>query len=281
MNLPNKKSTYSFVFLSIVASCSPSETKDVSVYQVGSGEPLIVMLGGSEGGYPHISFLVDEFVASGMSVAEIAYFGLPDGPKYLSEISVDAVAAEIQALSAQHSCVGVLGISKGAELALILASYKNISDVTVATAPSSVVWQSSKTTIFSASSWVLDGDPMPYVPYRTFSWAALSAAWDVNSALDVHLNGLANTSAVGQAVIPVERIDQPVLLQAAAHDQVWPSLDMSQSILDRANHLNPNHEITLKSYDHDHYLLEDWDAVHDLTTFIKDEMAECAGSIEN
>lgn len=238
------------------------------------------MLGGSEGSFPHISFLVDKFVANGMSVAKIAYFGFPNGPKDLSEINVDAIANAIDALGAEHSCVGILGISKGAELALILASYKNISDVTVAVVPSHIAWQSSKTSVFGASSWVLDGEPMPYVPYKTFSWAALSAAWDVNRSLDLHLKSLENASAVEAALIPVERIEQPVLLQSAAYDQVWPSLEMSQAILVRATRLNPDHEIALKSYDHDHYLLGNSNAVADIFAFLKDEMSDCSDQIK-
>jgi hypothetical protein len=249
---------------------------EVSAYQVGNGKPLIIFLGGSEGGYPHISFLVDAFVASDISVAEIGYFGLPNTPKYLSEISVEAVAYKIEELSNNHSCVGLLGLSKGAELALVLASYKDISDVTVALAPSNVVWQSSKASLLKASSWTLRGKQMPYVPYKSFSWAAVSAALNVNDALALHKRSLRNTEAVDKAVIPVENIDHPVLLQGAIRDQIWPSNEMANAAFERAERLNPAHKFTLRTYDHDHYLLRNRGAVDDLVSFLKAELLNCA-----
>ena len=47
------------VFLALISAVWTSSMKgEVSVNQVGNGKPLVVFLGGSEGGYPHISFLV-------------------------------------------------------------------------------------------------------------------------------------------------------------------------------------------------------------------------------
>jgi esterase/lipase len=265
---------FAFLTLACVAF-APAARGEVSVFQVGKGKPLIVFLGGSEGGYPHIPFLVDEFVASDISVAEIGYFGLPETPKHLSEISIDAIAAKIEKLSENHSCVGILGLSKGAELALVLAAYKNVSDVTVALAPSSVVWQSSKASLSKASSWTLNGKQMPYVPYKSFSWAAVSAVLNVNGALALHEKSLTDTEAAKRAVIPVERVDQPVLLQGATRDQIWPSYEMANAVFERVNRLNPGHKFTLKTYDHDHYLLRNREAVDDLVNFLKRELLTC------
>lgn len=165
----------------------------------------MVFLGGSEGGYPHISFLADTFVESNITVAEIGYFGLPNTPKHLNEISVDAITSKIEKLSEKHSCVGVLGLSKGAELALVLASYKDVSDVTVALAPPNVVWQSSKTSPSKVSSWTLGGKQMPFIPYKSFSWAAISAALNVDEALALHQKSLKNTEAADRATYQLKK----------------------------------------------------------------------------
>ena len=194
------------VFLALISAVWTSSMKgEVSVYQVGNGKPLVVFLGGSEGGYPHISFLADAFVESNITVAEIGYFGLPNTPKHLNEISVDAITSKIEKLSEKHSCVGVLGLSKRAELALVLASYKDVSDVTVALAPPNVVWQSSKTSPSKVSSWTLGGKQMPFIPYKSFSWAAISAALNVDEALALHQKSLKNTEAADRATYQLKK----------------------------------------------------------------------------
>lgn len=259
----------------MATACTHSIKKEVSTYQVGEGASLVVLLGGSEGGYPHVPHLVKRLVENDFSVAEIAYFGLPEGPKHLSEINVDAVSAEIQALGESYSCVGVLGASKGAELALVLASYKSVSDATVAVTAPHVVWQSSKISLLKASSWTIDGEPMPFVPYDTYSLAAVSAALDVRKALNLHMRSLEKALPYKAAIIPIENATQPVLIQAALHDQVWPSTDMANAIMDRVNRLNPANGFTLKAYDHNHFLLSNSDVVDDLISFFKEELVDC------
>lgn len=261
--------------LFLKAGCTPQDFDEVAHYKIGDDAPLIVLLGGSEGGYPHIPFLIEEFRSRKISVAEIAYFGLPNGPKHLQEIDIDSVAAEINELSQDHSCIGVLGISKGAELALLLAAYQPVSDVTVAMVPSHVAWQSSRLSIRNTSSWVRQGAPLDFVPYNTFSLTALRAGLDYEKALPLHMAALENAEAVQSAAIPVEEIDQPVLLQSAVRDQIWPSASMSLSIIERANQFDAEHRITHLQYDHDHYLLENQEAVSDLLSFFDTAFNEC------
>jgi dienelactone hydrolase len=255
--------------------CTPQDFDEVAHYKIGDDVPLVVLLGGSEGGYPHIPFLIEKFRSRGISVAEIAYFGLPNGPKYLQEINIDSVAAEIGELSQRHSCIGVLGISKGAELALLLAAYQPVSDATVAMVPSHVVWQSSRVAIRNTSSWAFQGTPLDFVPYNTLSVKALLAALDYEEALPLHMAALENAEAAQNAAIPVEDIDQPVLLQSALRDQIWPSVLMSLSIIERANQFNAEHRITHQQYDHDHYLLNSHEAVSDLLGFFYTAFEDC------
>jgi esterase/lipase len=258
------------------ASCSPQDFNEVSSRKASDDEgPLVVILGGSEGGYPHVPLLIREFRSRGISVAEVAYFDFPNGPRHLQEISIDAVSERIAALGQPHNCIGILGISKGAELALLLAAYQPVSDVTVAMVPSNVVWQSSRISLRNTSSWTIGGRSLDFVPYKTLSIMAVRAAMDYNKALPLHMAALGNTKAVQGAVIPVERIDQPVLLQSALNDQIWPSSLMASQIIDRVESFGVEHQITHISYDHDHFLLGNGAAVSDLLEYLSSALDQC------
>ena len=97
---------------------------------VTDGEPrtMVALLGGSDGGYmPVKSSISLELLLAGHRVAPIAYHGAVGTPKHLSEISIDAVASRItdlaKASGTPDGCVGIVGISKGGELTLLLASF--------------------------------------------------------------------------------------------------------------------------------------------------------------
>ncbi len=203
--------------ISLLAGSAYAERIDidqVAVQRVGNTGPLVVLLGGSEGGFLNVTSLNDALVAEGFQVAELAYFGFQGGPPHLSEININEVLNGLQILAEQVSCVGVFGVSKGAELALLLSANSEIVDATVAMVPLHVVWQSSKISIVGASSWILHDKPLDYVPYDIVSFAAARAALNPNNALTMHINALENADAVTRSAIPIEQIRGPVLLQA-------------------------------------------------------------------
>ena len=98
---------------------------------------------------------------------------------------------------------------------------------------------------------------------------------DYNKALPLHMAALGNTKAVQAAVIPVERIDQPVLLQSGLNDQIWPSSLMASQIIDRVESFGVKHQITHISYDHDHFLLDNGAAVSDLLEYLSSALDQC------
>lgn len=261
------------VWTALVSHSSP--TRDVALRHAGTGEALIVIFGGSEGGFLRNPRLISRLNSEGFQTASLAYFGFPDGPQQLSEINLDAIAQSIQAESEHFQCVGVLGVSKGAELALTLAARFDLAQATVAVVPSHVVWQSSAIRLSRASSWQLAGAPLPFVPYEMLSLAALRAATDPDQALALHELSLAQHTDWEAVAIPVEMISHPVLLQAAEWDQIWPSLAMSRHIIERANRLRPGHAITMRSYAHDHYLLNAPVVSDDLVAFFQTHLKEC------
>lgn len=247
-------------------------TSDVGVVEkVGGGlltlsgpsiaEPrtMIVVLGGSDGGYMTAkSTIVMDLLMAGHRVASIGYHGATGTPDHLREISIDAVASRIAALSkasgTPSGCVGVLGISKGGELTLLLASLTDVGDVYVAMTPSDVVWQASNPSLRRKSSWTYSGQPLPFVKYPRFSRATMKALRDVRQAGDLHSLALRKAKNFEAARIPIEQATAPILLQAGTQDKLWPTEAMSKRLIARLATDKPKHDLELKTYELDHFL---------------------------
>lgn len=199
-------------------------------------QTLIVGLGGSEGGNPWASQYWkaqrDRFLAQGYAVLALGYFGTKESPAKLDRISIDAIHAAItQAASnplINSRCVALIGGSKGAELALSMASLYSDYDAVVAIVPGSAVFPALTMTM-DTSSWSHQGRELTYVPFTPDAYPALIKR-DLRGAFEKLME---NTQAMEAASIPVEKINGPVLFISATKDEMWPSSEMSVQMMDR------------------------------------------------
>jgi uncharacterized protein len=204
----------------------------------GQNQPLIVGFGGSEGGNlfagERFKPAVDGFLAQGYSFLAVGYFGAPGTPKELDRIAVeavhDAIADAARNPKVNPACIGLVGGSKGAELALLLASlYPDIKAV-VGLVPGLAVFV-AHTSTGTTPSFSLNGKPLPFVPIPQSAVKFLQPgnrnlrlAWE---------EMLKDKPAVEKAAIAVERINGPILLISAKRDEYWPSTEMSDQIGER------------------------------------------------
>jgi dienelactone hydrolase len=197
----------------------------------GGRHPAVLVLGGSGGGIPPAAGPAGGLASRGYAVLALAYFGVDGLPRALSNIPLEYFGTALRWLAAQPSVdvgrIGVLGASRGAELALLLgASYSNIRAV-VAYMPSNVVWRGccdQSTPV----AWTVGGRPVAAMPPpgRRFG-------------LDSE-----------RAEIQVERIRGAVLLISGKDDGVWESAPMAEKVvarLKRGNFPYPSQSLT---YDH-------------------------------
>jgi uncharacterized protein len=188
----------------------------------------VLVLGGLEGGIPsHLAKIIAE---NGFPVLALAYFKTKRTPEYLDMIPLEYFNQPIEWLIKNEYTQGgkiiVIGESKGAELALLLASRKPEISGVVAFVPSAVVFQGMpKVKWPPRSSWSSMGKPIPFVPFN------LSNLPDKKNVLSIHRNSLKQKEAVKKALIPVNKIKGPVLLFSAANDGIWPSVEMGNMIL--------------------------------------------------
>jgi pimeloyl-ACP methyl ester carboxylesterase len=202
----------------------------------GKNQPLVVGLGGSEGGNAwasgHWKTTRDEFLSKGYAFLALGYFGAKETPDTLDRISIDAVhEAIMEACQDSHiekNKIVIVGGSRGGDLALLLASYYADISCVVAIVPSHVVFP-GHTMHFSTSCWTKDGKPLPFVPVNEASVPYLIKG-DLRKTFEAMLK---DSVAEQAAAIQVEQIKGPVLLLSATHDEITPSTPSCEAMMAR------------------------------------------------
>lgn len=202
--------------------------------------PAILLLGGSEGG-DEMRYAAPEFAARGYVAASVAYFGLPGLPQTLENVPVETVGNALAAISKRSDVdpdrIGIMGLSKGGEFALLSAStYPQIHAV-VADVPSPFAWQGIGQGPGPArSSWTVNGKPVPYVAYAPEMGQAFGAAFMDRKPLDLRpgyeASMKANAAQLPAAMFRLENIHGPVMMIAAGQDQIWNSPAQSKIGMD-------------------------------------------------
>lgn len=198
--------------------------------------PAVVLLGGSEGGLETGSARGRLLASRGYVALSVAYFRAPGLPDRLTAIPVETVERACDYLSGLSEVdsgrIGIIGVSRGAELALLSASAFPRIKAVVAYSPSNASWAAMATGSQTAA-WTLAGEPVPFVPNPP---ADLIAGFRrMTSGLPPSLQALILSYAhnVQHAEIPVERINGPVLLISGTDDRVWPSSTMADLVVTR------------------------------------------------
>ena len=230
------------VMLTLCLACGADEVEQaggtVSVLFLGKGEnqPLIVGLGGSEGGNAWASLrskaIRDMFVDQGYAFLAVGYFGAEGTPEKLDRVSIDKVHDTIEEALKDPKIaddrIAVIGGSKGAELALLLGSHYTDVSCVVSVVGSHAAFP-ALTFSASTSSWTYEGKEVPYVPAN---WASVPSIikGNLRRAFEIMME---DTAAVDKALIQVEKINGPILCVSASKDEMWPSTEMSSKVMKR------------------------------------------------
>jgi len=209
--------------------------------------PVVIVLSGSGGGFDLDKAAV--LSRHGFATLALAYFGIAPLPTWLHRIPLEYFEAALTWLFAQPEIeserIGILGVSRGAELALLLGSTFPQIRAIVAYAPSSVAWAaggrdntSDKTGGEIIPCWTWRGKPVPFapLPLRGFMWRSAFPVVALKHPVmfrNLFRAGLRNREAVERAAIPVEKIRGPILLISGGDDHLWPAAEMSEAIIAR------------------------------------------------
>jgi dienelactone hydrolase len=196
----------------------------------GKKHAAMLLLGGGEGG-DSMGGAASDFARHGYVAASVAYFGLPGLPQTLVSVPVETVKHAIDTLSARPDVnsvkLGILGVSKGGELALLAASTYPQIKVVVAIVPSPFAFMGLGKNETEGCSWSLDGKDLPCIP------GDATAGMHVVRELVEHqpvafapfydASRNANAATTEAATFPLQKIDGPVLCLSGGDDQMWNS----------------------------------------------------------
>ncbi len=196
----------------------------------------VILLGGAEGGVhePDAALLASH----GYAVLALAYFGMEGVLPDLVNIPLEYCETALAWLQAREGVrgdrLGVIGGSRGGELALLLGATFPAVTAVVSYNGSGVITQGIggggilEKVNTGQPSWTHRGRPLPFLPSRATPAfeAQVRAGGPVELGL-VFRAALDDAAAVEAATIPVERIGGPVLLISAGDDRTWPTARLS------------------------------------------------------
>lgn len=217
--------------------------------------PVVIVLGGSEGGSGSSRGLAAELASRGLAALALPYYSpqrwgatgpmppeLPELPKSFAMIELSQLEQARDWLAKQPeidaSRIAVYGVSKGAEFALAASSRMAWLRSVVAVVPSDVVWEgwdSTNSAALNQPSFAWKGQALPFVPYVDFQqeFAGFMTGAPVIVRRPQDKGRAANPERAAAARIEVERFKGEMLLIAGSDDQMWDSGGMARNIAAR------------------------------------------------
>ncbi len=176
--------------------------------------PAVLVLGGSEGGDP--AFSASILAARGVPALSVAYFKAPGLPSTLENIPLEYFDAPLRWLRRQPEVdparVWISGGSRGSEAAALVAAGRpglvhGLLDLSPS-ATANCAYVPGGHDLCPGPAWLRGGRPVPY-----------TALLDTPAPTDQR-----------RAVIPVEKIDGPVLTLCGGADLLWSSCAYADAI---------------------------------------------------
>lgn len=230
---------------------------DTTLYLAeGEKQPLVVAFGGGSGGNDwernYLKEKREGFLERGIAVLAVGYFKTEHSPNTLDRISLNAISDSILHIARRNpqldtSRIVLMGASKGAELALNLASKFPYFKGVVALSTAHVSFP-AHTLAANTSSWHFNNQEIPYVPapFKTL-WPALQG--DLFGAFSMILE---DEKAASKAEIEVEKINGFVLILSGKQDEQWPATSMSERLIERLSQNNFRHSFKHYAFEGGH-----------------------------
>jgi dienelactone hydrolase len=163
----------------------------------------------------------------------LAYFRYDDLPKDLSGIPLEYFGKALNWMAHRPEIVGrplgVMGVSRGAELALQLGSMYPVLKAVVAYSPANVLYPACCGFTPNPYAWTWQGKGLAFQPIRP------------RASLD---------AMAMRAVIQVEQTQGAILLIAGEDDHVWNSASMADSIVARLKKAQFTYKVEELRYPH-------------------------------
>ncbi|MEU2433254.1 acyl-CoA thioester hydrolase/BAAT C-terminal domain-containing protein [Streptomyces sp. NPDC007861] len=209
----------------------------VLVTPPGGSDIGVLVLAGSSGRIDRERARI--LARQGMTALSIRWFGGPGQSPGICEIPLETFVTAIDSLRANGAeRIGVLGVSKGAEAAMLTAVHDPRVDVVIALSPTSRVWGNVGPGRDGVqrpwrSSWTWRGQALPFVPLDDSWTAAEPRGGPVAIRGWYELSERTFAHVLPPAEIPVDTARADLLLVAGGDDAMWPSLPFAEQLARR------------------------------------------------
>jgi dienelactone hydrolase len=205
----------------------------------GGRKGAVIVMTGSDGGLKEDQAAL--LASRGFAALALGFFGLPGLPETLCNVRLEYFETAISWLGRRgHGGIGVTGISRGGELALLLgATFPEIRAV-AAYSPASYVYPGfTATSVGDVDSWTHRGKPFEYAP---FDAAAVDFSGESIEQWPAFARTFEDSQAAERGAIPVERTNGAVLLVSGTDDRQWQAsafAELARARLERHRHPYP------------------------------------------
>lgn len=215
-----------------------NEANPILILLPGSGKPLLDT--------EELAGIVED----GYDIISLAYFGKRPLPKRIAEVPIEYIESAINWTRGQiqeKRKIILVGISKGAELALLYSSIYDNIDGLICYAPSILVLPDhvgADDQQAFVSSWTYKNQPVEFAEIDRFVDDAGEVVYKkyITPLVD-------QLSAQTKGKINVGNIKCPVLLLSGKSDLVWPAYEMSEAITRELKNKNSRVRITSVGYE--------------------------------
>ena len=193
------------------------------------GYPVVITLSGSEGGLPEV--LSALLASHGYAAMPVAYVRPLLGT---SRTPIDQFDAAIEWLQNRPEIdserIGVMGPSLGGELALLLGSMHPEIKAVISINGSYIMWNTDT----DEPQWTYHGEDLPVATFDLpTSLRMQQYKGEPIRRTPFFLEALKDWEKVEPAVIPIERIQGPILFISGDDDGVWPASRFAEMAVER------------------------------------------------
>lgn len=201
----------------------------------GRKDKVVIVMSGSNGGMSMAKHEAEFYHKNGIPAMSLALFRTKQTSPDLVSVPVEYVEKAIQYLkNLGYQKIGIDGMSKGSEMALIAGSMFSDISCVIARVPSYFVseglaGEGKRKGPSGTSCWSYRGKDLPYAAYKTRTINMLKI---LKEEKELRIRGInSDKDVTPDTVISVENIKGPVLFISSKRDEVWPSYE-SACIMD-------------------------------------------------
>lgn len=189
----------------------------------GSKEKVVIVMSGSNGGMKLTLQCANFYHEHGIPALALALFATKGTVPNLSKVPVEYVERAIHWLqSLGYKKIGIDGMSKGSEMALVAASMFSDLSCVIVRVPSYFVSEGLiRKRPSNTSCWSYQQKELPYAPYKSRSFNIIKMILK-KKELDI-LPFNRDKDVTEESIIKIENIQAPILIVSSKQDSVWPS----------------------------------------------------------